>query len=616
MTQIPSYKPHPFRARSIDVQCRQDGTLLLRSTIPYRPIPETLPGLLARNARLHPDRTWLAQRRGPLGAWTHLRYADAKAQVDAVSQALLNLDRAGRCVMVLSENSLAHAVLAIAAMQAHMPYAPITPAYSLQTRDYEKLQSMIDLLDPAVVFVEDGAAFAQALKGVRLPSDTHLVCVENPVAGLDAMPWTVWTSTVATEAVALAMASLSPDGVAKYLFTSGSTGLPKAATITHGMLSAIVAMHERVEDRTALPPIEMLDWLPWSHVASGNVIFARVLSGAGTIWLDQGKPVPGRFDPTLRNLREVSPTEYGSVPLGYTMLVAALEDDAELAKHFFARVQRLSYAGAKMPESLIDRMQAVAIRAIGHRIPFISAFGSTETGASATIAHWDSAPPGCIGLPHPGVELKLFPMADGRYEVRVRSDAVIRSYFRNPEATHSAFDEEGFFCMGDAVQFVDPLHPEEGLVFSGRVAEEFKLQSGVFVRVGSLRVEAIEAAAGMLSDVVVTGADEEFIGLLAWLDLAACRRKLGMPEATAGEVLASDGLRDTLCAAFRAHNLQCGGSSRRIHRILLLAEPPDLGAGELTDKGYVNQRLVLQRRRADVRRLHATVPDAAVISIA
>lgn len=608
-------KAHPFVERSIELTRGADGTLLLRSKTRLQPFPETWPQLLARQAVRQPQRTWLAQRRGFGNQWAHLRYGEAKAQVDAVTQALLNLDKPGRCVVVLSENSLEHAVIELAAMQAHMPYVPVSPAYSLLTQDFTKLQSMVGLLEPAVVFAQDGQRFAKALDGLQLPSDVALVCVDNVGDDGRIQPWHAWARTNATAAVAASVAALKPETVAKYLFTSGSTGLPKAAIITHGMLSTTIGMHEQVEHGEQLPPMEMLDWLPWSHVASGNVIFGRVLSSGGTIWLDEGKPLPGRFDPTVRNLREVSPTEYAGVPLGYTMLVAALEEDEALAQRFFAKLQKVSYAGAKMPESLVERMQAVAVRTIGQRIPFVSGFGSTETAASVTMSHWNAAAPGCIGLPHPGVELKLLPLGDERYEIRVRSVATTPGYLKNPEATASAFDEEGFFLMGDAVQFADPARPEEGLTFAGRVSEEFKLLSGIFVRVGALRLEAIEAAGGLLSDVVIAGADEAYIALLAWPNLPACRRDPKLANATDAEILASDWLRDALREAFRRHNTQSGGSSRRIGRVLLLTTPPDLGAGELTDKGYVNQRLVLKRRIDELRRLYAEAPDPAVIVI-
>lgn len=610
------FRPYCFIPRNIDVQQRPDGSMLIRSRVPLRDSDPHLPAMLARQAVATPDRMWLAQRRGPDRQWCRLTYGEAKHQVDAVTQMLLNLQRPGRSVVVLSGNSLEHAIVQLAAMQAGMPYAPLTPAYSLMTTNLSTLQAMIDVLKPAVVFAQNGHLFERAIRGLQLPEDAQKVCVEDLVDGLEIHAWSDWIQTPVTPAVAAAVADIKPETVAKYLFTSGSTGQAKAVIITHHMLSLGVAMHEQME--TSLPddpPRQFLDWLPWSHVAGGSISFGLTLSGGGSTWLDDGKPVPGLFNETLKNLRDVSPTQFGSVPIGYTMLVEALERDPSLAVCFFRNLRRISYAGAKLPDSIFTRMQALAVRTTGLRIPFTSAFGSTETSACVTMSHWATEFAGCIGLPHPSVELKLLPLDEGRYELRVRSPAVTPGYLGRPEATKAAFDEEGFFLMGDAVQFADPERIEEGLVFAGRVSEEFKLQSGIFVRVGALRIEAIESARGLLSDVVIAGADQAYIALLAWPNLNACRQHAGTPDATAAELVGSVWLRDAVRDAFRAHNAMEGGSSRRIHRVLLLANPPDIGVGEITDKGYINQRRVLTHRAAEVARLFAEPPDVEVIEI-
>jgi len=623
MSTSAPFRDLSFLPRDVALTERADGSLLLASRIPMHAGEPHLPGMLWRHAQAQPDASWLVQRRGPDRAWQRLTYGAARAQADAVTQALLGLDRPGRCVAVLSGNSLEHGVLQLAAQQARMPHVPITPAYALMTQDLSKLQSLIDLLAPAVVFVQDGTAFERPLRGLRLPADACWVVADAPPAGPARLAlqrpvhtWAEWAATPVTPAVAASAAAITADTVAKYLFTSGSTGLPKAVTITQRMLTTSVAMHRQlVADPPGTPPTVLLDWMPWSHVASGNIMFGLVLSEGGEHWIDEGKPVPGLFAHTLRNLRDVSPTAYGSVPLGYTMLAEALEADAALAEAFFRRLARMTHAGARMPDSIFDRMQAVAVRSTGHRLPFTSAFGSTETSAAVTVTHWCAESAGLIGLPHPGVTLKLIPLGDGRHEVRVHSPVVTPGYLQQPAATAAAFDDEGFFVMGDALQFVDLQRPEEGLAFSGRVTEEFKLQSGVFVRVGALRVDAIEAAQGLLTDVVVAGADQAFVALLAWPNLAACRLHAGTPDATASEIVQAPWLRAALHAALARHNAAAGGSSRRVHRLLLLAEPPDMGAGEITDKGYVNQRLVLQRRAALVARLFTDPPGADVIDI-
>jgi feruloyl-CoA synthase len=595
---------------------REDGTLLLQSGVPFEASHETWPQTLSRQARRQPDATWLAQRRGPDRAWQHLDYGHGKAQVDAVSQVLIALRQKGRSVMVLSGNSLEHAVLSLAAMQAGMPYAPITPAYSLLTPTLETLQGMVDQLNPAVLFVQSGSQFRRALEDLRIPPDAHFVCVDDLPAHPRAAAWHAWLQTPVTAQVEGAIAALEPDAVAKYLFTSGSTGQAKAVLITHRMLSNSIAMHRLVvEPSYREQPMRVLAWLPWSHVAGGSIQFGMVLASGGTMWLDEGKPAPGLFDATIRNLREISPTEFGSVPLGYSMLVDALEQDAALAATLFRKLRVVTYAGARMPDSVYQRMQEVAVRTMGQRIPFISAFGSTETSASVTLSHWCTESAGCIGLPHPGVVLKLLPLDEDRFEIRVRSEVNTPGYLHRPEATADAFDEEGFFCMGDAVQFVDPSRPAEGLVFAGRVAEDFKLQSGVFVRVGALRVELLDAAGGMLSDTVVAGADQPFVALLAWPNIAVCRAKLGLPQATGAELSASPRMRAAVQHAMQRHNATAGGSSRHIHRVLVLGDMPNMGEGEITDKGYVNQRRVLTRRAAEVARLFADLPDAGIIQI-
>lgn len=616
LTDVP-FRDLPFMPRDIALERRGDGVLLLSSRLPLAEVQPHLPALLDRHGRERPDAVWLSQRRGPQRQWQHLHYGEALRQVNAVTQALLDLDRPGRCVVLLSGNSIEHGVLEVAAMQARMPYVPVTPAYSLLTQDLTKLQGMIDLLQPAVVFAQSGRQFERALRGLRLPADVARVVVETGPDDLPAVSWSDWLAVRPGPVVAASVAAIGPETVAKYLFTSGSTGSPKAATITQRMLMTSIAMHRQVVlDPPGTPPSVLLDWMPWSHVASGNIMFGVALAEGGELWIDDGKPLPGLFDQTLRNLREVSPTNFISVPLGYTMLAEAMEADPALADAFFRRLRRTNYAGARLPDSVFDRIQAAAVRSIGSRIPFVSAFGSTETAAAVTVTHWCADSAGVIGLPHPGVTVKLLPMTDQRYEIRVRSACVTPGYLHQPQATAEAFDDEGFFRMGDAVQFADPEHPEEGLVFSGRVTEEFKLQSGIFVRVGALRVDCIEAAQGLLNDVVVAGADQPFVALLAWPNPAACRARIGQPEATLQELVASPDLQAALRDAFEAYNRTAGGSSRQVHRLLLLALPPDIGAGEITDKGYINQRLVLTRRAAEVKRLFAQTPDRDVIVIA
>lgn len=604
----------PFLERAIDVERRPEGTLVVRNKVPLKPIGPPIPQLLHRAAERRPEHTWLAQR-DRNGEWRRLAYGQALEQVNALTQALLDFDAPGRTVMVLSGNSIEHAVVHLAAMQASMPYSPITPAYSLLSTDHAKLKSIFALLDPAVVFVQSGRQFQAALRALDLRR-TRVIHVEDPADDVPSLAFSELIRTPVRPELADIVARVSHDTVAKYLFTSGSTGIPKAVTVTQRMMCVASAMNSQmIESRPDWPEKVVLEWLPWSHVAGGSAIFNSVLDAAGTMYIDGGRPAPGAFQETLRNLRDISPASFSSMPVGYAMLVEALERDEALGRKFFKNLRRLTYSGARLPDTVYAGLQAQAIKHTGRRIPFGSAYGSTETSAAVTCVFWPTERSGLIGLPHPGVELKLVPIDGARYEVRVRSDAVTPGYLGQPELSAKAFDEEGFFLMGDAATFVDADRVEEGLAFAGRVAEEFKLQSGVFVRVGSLRVECINALAPLVTDVVVTGADRADVGLLVWLNVNACRELTGQPDATLAELIASPQVQEAVRAGLRKHNQHSTGSSTRIRRALLLSEPASMDAGEITDKGYVNQRRVLDLRAALVERLYAPAASADVLLI-
>ena len=609
------FLPLPFLDRDIDLQEREGGVLLMRSRIPLGKVEPHLPGAFRQRASERGSRPWLVQRRG--GEWVSLTYGQAQRQIDAVSRWLLTHHPAGGTVMVLSGNSLEHAVFEMAAMQARMPYVPVTPAYALLSHDHAKLRAMVALADPAVLFVQSGRAFERALASLDL-AGRRVLQVEDPI---DLPAVALWSDVLQTGAQAAVDASLaasldaiSPDTMAKILFTSGSTGVPKAVPVTQRMLCATMAMHAaNVARSDDTPDSVLLEWLPWSHVAGGTAIFNSVIEDGGTMYLDDGRPVPGEFEKTLRNLKEVSPTRFSSVPVGFAMLADALEADEALGRNFFRQLRRLTSSGARLPDSVYQRLQRQAVRHLGYRIPFVSSYGSTETCAATTTVHWPTERSGLVGLPQPGVELKLVPLEDARYEVRVRGPSVMAGYLHQPALNQQAFDDEGYYGMGDAVTFVDRQQPLEGLAFAGRVAEEFKLQSGIFVRVGSLRVELINAAAPLIADAVITGADRAWVGALVWLNLKACQEKLG--PLSAAELAANPGLRAEMAKSLRAHNTQHPASSMQIRRVLILCEPASMDAGEVTDKGYVNQRAVLARRADAVEALYADEPVAAVIEV-
>jgi feruloyl-CoA synthase len=603
------FRPIEYLSRDVRLDRRDDGTLLLQSNHKLTPYVPHVPAFLAKWAAEAPDRLWLAQRRGPDRDWLKLTYGAAEQQVDAVTQALI--DRAfgpDRPVMILSSNSIEFALLSLAAMQARAPLAPVSPAYSVMSQDHAKLRYVFDLIKPGLVFVQNGEIYARALAALPL-DDVLLVHVDKPPPNMQSLPWSELVATQPTDAVAQSIARIEPATVGKFLFTSGSTGMPKAVINTQEMMCANLAMAQMTRTRRPDdPPPVMLDWLPWNHTMGGNATFQGNLADGGTTYIDDGKPLPGLFEETLRNLREVSPTYFVNVPAGYAMLATALEKDEALARRFFKNLTSLAYGGATLPDDLYERMEALAVRHTGYRLPFISGWGATETAPTATTVHWASERVGLIGLPLPGVQLKLVPTAEaGRYELRLKSVIVTPGYYRQPELTQQMFDEEGFYKIGDAGRFVDPDDPSWGLVFDGRVVEDFKLTSGTFVLVGTLRTAAIAAASPVLQDAVICGQDRPYVGLLGFPNIAACRRLAddeGARLATA-ELLAHPAVVGALRAGLARLNAEGGGSSMKVKRALLMAEPPSVDGNEITDKGYINQRAALDRRKTLVEKLYA-----------
>ncbi|MGF6292368.1 AMP-binding protein [Paraburkholderia youngii] len=606
----------PFLPRDIDLEQRKDGTLILRSSIELKSAVPHVPFLLHRSADRRPDHPWLVQRRGPDNEWQALTYGQGRSQIQAATQFLLDLNKHGQTVMVLSENSPEHGVIEIAAMQAHMPYSPITTAYSLLSGDHEKLKAMAALLEPPVIFVQSGKRYERAVKAID--DQALVICVEDPIDAPNVVTWDQVIATEATDQVRISIDSIKPDTIAKYQFTSGSTGIPKAVIVTQRMLTVSLMMTEQMFawEPGAMPETVLLEWLPWSHVAGGHSIFNCVLEECGTMYLDDGRPTPAEFAKTLRNLREVSPSRFSGVPVAYAMLVDALQKDPELGSAMFSNMQRMTYSGSRLPDATYEAMQREAIKYSGRKIPFVSAYGSTETSAAVTYVHWATDRTGMIGLPHPGVELKLVPLEDGtRYEIRVRSEAVTPGYLKNPELTAQAFDDEGFFIMGDAATFVDPEHPEEGMVFAGRVAEEFKLMSGIFVRVSCLKADCVSACAPLVRDMVITGADRPYVGALAWLNIEACNMYLKQSGLGFSNLVKNPDIRRALRSALQAHNERNPGSSMKMKRLWLLEQPASMDRGETNDKGYINQRKVLESRATEVQALYDVVEAPNLIVI-
>src|SRR5215475_8628444 len=610
----PAFRKIEWLKRDIAVERRDDGVITLKSRIPLKRYETHIPASLAKWAKAAPERIWLAQRAGADRRWRKVSYGEAKRLVDGLTQGLLNLGLdAGSPVAILSGNSIEHALMTQAAMQARLPAAPVSPAYSLMSQDHLKLKYLFNLIKPAVVMVQDGPTFEKALRALNLDGVT-VIHVLRPCDGIKSVAYADLATTPVTKAVEESIAKITPDTVGKLLFTSGSTGMPKAVINTQEMMCANAAMMMQVRPRDPDGPVStMLDWMPWNHTMGGNAAFHPILVDGGTLYIDDGRPMPGLFEETIRNLREVSPTYYANVPAGYAALAAAMEKDDALCRSFFKNLTVMAYGGARLPDDLYDRMQALAVKTTGERIVFYTGWGSTETAPTSTGTYWDTERVGLIGLPFPGVELKMVPCGS-KYELRLRGVNVTPGYFGQPDLTKKMFDEEGFYCIGDAGIFVDDADPVKGIIFAGRVVEDFKLTTGTFVHVGSLRTDAIAAATPVVHDALVAGQDRAFIGLLAWPNLHACRQMVGNPEAGFADVVKHPAVIACFKQGLEALNTACrGGSSMRIARAMLMAEPPSIDGNELTDKGYINQRAGLERRADLVERLYAARPGADVI---
>ena len=573
---------------------RPDGTILVKSTEPLQAGARCVGDWLEHWARRTPERIFLGERASIDAPWRTVSYGAALRQVRSIASWILASGlSADHPLVILSDNGLDHALFALAAMHVGVPVAAISPAYSLISRDFDKLKRMVALLDPGAIYVSTGRQFSSALAAIA-PLHTAAIVASD---GDTTISFDAIARTPESAAVAAAFAAVTPDTLAKFLFTSGSTGTPKAVINTQRMLTS--SQQAKAQTWTFLDQIDdlvILDWLPWSHTFGANHNFNLVLRNGGTLYVDGGKPAPGLFATSLANLASVMPTVYFNVPRGFDMLIAALRADDALCRRFFSEVRLAFYAAAALPQNLWDAMAELSIKSVGHALPMVSAWGSTETSPLATDCHFQAERSGNIGVPTPGTELKLVPSGN-KLEVRVRGPNVTPGYWKAPDLTAQAFDADGFYLIGDAVTFADPDRPERGLFFDGRVAEDFKLGSGTWVNVGTLRVAGIAALAPLAQDIVVTGHGGDAVGFLVFPNLAACRALAGLSEsAGADEVIADDKVRAAIAQGLARLKAAGGGSSTYATRALLLAEPPSVDAGEITDKGYINQRAVLARR--------------------
>ncbi|MDP3627815.1 MAG: feruloyl-CoA synthase [Hydrogenophaga sp.] len=598
------YRPFTF---GVTRALRHDapGCTYLRADQPLLPYAGRITDKLVHWAREKPEHTVYARREPAQGGpWKHLSFAAALDAARRIGQALLDQGlSAERPLVILSENSLEHAMLALGAMYAGVPFCAVSPAYSLVSKDYDKLRHVLDTLTPGMVYANDWTHYGPAITAT-VPADTAVVLHHvdgtptRPVIPLSAL-----LQTDATPAVDAAMQATGPDTIVKFLFTSGSTKLPKAVINTHRMICANQQQMLQSMPTIGEAPLVLMDWMPWNHTAGGNHNFFMVISHGGTLYIDDGKPTPALLEQTLHNLREIAPTWYFNVPVGFEAIATAMKTDDVLRRTFLSRVRQLFYAGASLSQPVWNALYECCEREYGERVVMTAGLGMTESGPFGLFVTTPHSKSGDLGLPCAGLELKLVPMGD-KTEIRYRGPNITPGYWRNEEATRESFDEEGFFCTGDAVQWIDPADIHQGLRFDGRIAEDFKLATGTFVSVGPLRARIIAAGAPYVQDAVLTGLDLKEVGAML-VPTPALRTLSGLaPDATMQDVVASAPVRAWLQDLLNRLITGSTGSANRIARALILVDPPSIDKGEITDKGSINQRAVLKHRDALVRALH------------
>lgn len=611
---LPAFRPLPQKTPDVTMTREGEAIYISARQVPG-PRPKSIPHALDERAAMHPDRAFLRERDPQTDEWITLTYGEAKRITDSLAQAFLDLGAGPDApVMLVSGNSIRAAMVILAAQKIGAPAAPISVPYSTMSSDFDKLKHCFHTVKPAVVFAEQLAPFRKALAALPTGAFKIVSAVtegDNTVLSYDAL-----AATAPTPAVTAARDALTDASIGKYLFTSGSTGMPKPVPQTQGAMCSLISGQEGLRDNARDPEYDpdridnFLDWLPWNHISGSNVNFNGALWNGSTFWIDGGKPTPALFHETIRNIRDACPSVFGTAPIALAMLAEAMEQDEALLKAFFKNMRSVGYGGATLSDDLYDRLQALAIKATGRRIPITTMYGATET-QGITIVHWEVERVGLIGLPLPGTTLKLVPNGE-KLEVRVKGPTVMPGYHNDPKKNAEVFDEEGFYCLGDAVKFVDENDPNKGLVFDGRVGEDFKLSSGTWVSVGTLRPDFVAACSPLIFDAVICGQDKDFATALVWPSPAAAEQYVKAAGDPAKGFAALVGDLARKAAVFNASEQ---GSSRRIKRLMVMTEAPSIDAGEITDKGYVNQRLVISRRANLVQALYAEPLAPGVIQL-
>ncbi|AEI46954.1 feruloyl-CoA synthase [Runella slithyformis] len=596
------FKDTAFGPTFTEKTTQADGSVLLKLKQPLAEFPEKLTQKLIECAKKEPNTLFLMRRNPADGNWKGVTYAETLEKVRAIAQYLLNLHFSeDETIVILSENSIEHALLALAAVHIGIPYSPISPPYSLVSNDFGKLKHCLEVMTPKVIFAQNGNTYAQALSlAKRLFPEAKIVTVEET----HEIHFAELLTAVPTEAVETAYSNVNEDTVAKVLFTSGSTGLPKGVINTQRMWCANLQQITQVFPFMASEPPVFVDWLPWNHTFGGNHNFGLTLYNGGTLYMDEGKPTPKGIETTVQNLRGISPTAYFNVPKGFEMLIPYFEKEPELRQTFFKNLHILFYAGASLAQPVWNRLEELALETIGQKVPIITGLGCTESGPSAMFASWHGAYSGLLGVPVAGMSVKLVPDGD-KTEARYKAPNVTPGYWRNPEATANAFDEEGYYKTGDAVKFVDENNPDKGLVFDGRIAEDFKLSTGTWVNVGVLKAKVLTAGSPIVQDVVLAGLDRDYIGAILFLNPDACRKLAALEESVANDIAfqheSVQKFIDEMLARLQA---QATGSATLVAKAVIAVEPPSIDLGEITDKGSLNQRAVLKYRADLVEKLY------------